>query len=223
MPLVLLAASGTAYAADPDATTIRQTMEEILSQSVYEEQTMRRFGIDWSWLTDPLWEIWEAFTDTLNSMVGGLPAELEYAVYALLLAVLVGLVIHITYTIRKAVQPPDIGPIVIDERGYAPAHELEARAKLLAEEGNYVDASRTLLDAALSLLEEKRHGRVRKGLTTSEYLNTFTSDWVVENLKVFTDLINWKWYRARTFDAADYAQCRQAYETIETRLEKEFS
>ena len=221
--LALFAVSVPALAQQPSTDEIRDTMDEILAQPIYEELEMRRFGFDFSWFFDPIFDLFEKWMKALQSMIGGLPAELEYAVYALLIAVSVGLIIHIVYTIRKAVQPPDIGPIIIDEGGPAPAHVLEARSRALAEEGNYVDASRTLLVAAFALLEETRHGRVRRGLTTSEYLNTFTADWVVENLRVFVDLINWKWYRARSFDASDYAQCRQAYDAIETRLNEEFS
>lgn len=206
-----------------EARTIRETAESILAQPEYQEREMRRIGIDLEWLWEPLREFWDKVTDALEATVGALPAELEYAVYALLVVILIGLIAHIAYTIRKAVRRPDQGPIVIDRDAPAPAHVLKSKALQLAEDGNYVDASRLLHEAALTMLEEKRHGRVRRGLTTNEYLGTFHADWVVENLRVFADLINWKWYRARSFDAEDYARCRQAFETIESRLAEEFA
>lgn len=87
-----------------------------------------------------------------------------------------------------------------------------------AEAGNYVDASRALFRAALVRLEQERGGHLRRGLTNTEYIRTFRAPWVVENLKVFADLINWKWYRARSFDEADYRRCRDAFERLDARL-----
>jgi hypothetical protein len=92
------------------------------------------------------------------------------------------------------------------------------RSNTLAESGNYVDASRLLYRASLLRLEEQRGGFLRRGLTNLEYLRTFRSAWVLENLRVFVDLINWKWYRDSNFDAADYRRCRDAYERLDARL-----
>ncbi len=135
----------------------------------------------------------------------------------MLSVVLIGLLIHILYTVRAAARPIT-QRVTIDERRTVPPEELEAYAERLAGEGNWIDASRALYQAALAHLEARREGHVRRSLTNAEYLRTFKSDWVIENLGVFATLIDSKWYRGEPIGEDDYRVCRGAYDRLLARL-----
>ncbi len=68
------------------------------------------------------------------------------------------------------------------------------------------------------MLEAKRGGRLRQGLTNSEYLATFRTATIREHLRVFVDLINWKWYRDNSFEQGDFGRCREAFVALENSL-----
>ncbi len=138
----------------------------------------------------------------------------------LLTGALFAILAHIIYTFYRAMAaPPALPPVQHHEQPRL--SDLEERAFELAAGGNYVDASRMLYRAALLLLEHRRGSRLRVGLTNREYLGTFQVSWVIENLQVFVDLIDWKWYRDRSFDRADFESCREAFAVLEQRLEGE--
>jgi len=213
----LLVAGSRAVAQSSSPEDIKATIKSILSDKMYQYKDQTDLKWDWSWLFKPLKRVLKY----IDNMLSNAPPGLATVLYVVLIVIAVALLVHIILTFRKALRNrAEQEPVVIAE-GPAPAAELAARGKQYAAEGNYVDASRLLYQAALTMLEERRKGRVRKGLTNSEYLHTFRSQWVIDQLRVFVELINWKWYRARTFDADDYARCLSAFETIESRLREE--
>lgn len=199
-----------------DTQAIREEARAILDHGLYDYADRSNIAFDWDWLLDPLERANRWFQDLLSQA----PAGTATVISIVLVVVLFGLLGHIIYSfIRASRLRQEPVELTIDDKPLA-AEELVDKANDLAGQGNYVDASRALYEASLTLLEDKRRGRVRRGLTGNEYLRTFKAPWVVENLRVFVYLINWKWYRARAFDANDYAQCAQAFENIRTRLQE---
>jgi hypothetical protein len=193
-----------------------------LAQDIYqhEDMTERRVTI-LSKILDGLGEVWDWFTGLFQGAGAPLAAgSLAYWLFVgTLILVLLGLLAHILYTFFRAVRTgDDTETPALNHTEMTDPEELDVRARALAEEGNYVDASRALYRAALLRLEKKRGGRVMAGLTNTEYLGTFHLPWVIQNLRVFADLINWKWYRNRSFDKEDYAHCRRAHDEIAARL-----
>lgn len=205
---------------DLSAERIDSAAQEVLADEMYQYADLERIHFRWDWLLEPIRAAWDALTDFLDRIMANAPEGTQTALYIVLSLILLAILAHGLYVIWRAVQPPPRITLEADVKEAAPAGpgEWVERANALADAGNYVDASRSLYEAALMMLEEKRRGHVRRGLTTTEYLRTFQAPWVREHLRTFVDLINWKWYRARSFDADDYAQCRAAYETIAARL-----
>ena len=209
----LLPAFANAEAAKPTSDQVRAVAAAVLRQPLYDFRNDTRYVFDFSWLR----EIFARFFDAIGDFMGALPPATANVIVFLMIAVLVGIFWYNILWFRNALRRSD-APIAVEVDPPPRPDALVADAERRAQEGDYVRASRLLYQAALALLEEKRGGRVRRGLTTTEYLHTFTSDWVVDNLRVFVNLINWKWYREAAFDPEDYASCRRAYRELELRL-----
>ena len=174
------------------------------------------------WLGDRIRDLLEWLDELLglDQFFSSLSVEMIYAILTVCVLVLVAILAYNAYVLYKTrrVAPEDFATL-------GPARNLSVDEILqdvqrLAAQGNYVDASRRLFLAGVVVLEDKRGGRVRQGLTNSEYLNSFRTPWVRENLRTFVDLINWKWYRSQSIDVDDYQRCRNAYDTIVARLEE---
>jgi len=213
--------TGTASASDaraaPDPEAIRAATRDILANGRYYIEQRERFRVDLSWFLEKVEDFFEFLFPALGSM--GLPVT--WIVVAVLVAVLIALIAHILYSFYTAIRTSAPESFELTRIVRVDPAELEAEAVQLAAQGNFVDASRALYQAALAMLEERRDGRVMSGLTNTEYLGTFQTAWVKESLKVFVDLINWKWYRDRLFEEADYRQCQQAYGRLRARLQQE--
>jgi len=207
--------------ASTDAERIREATATVLSRSEYDLTNPDIYIMDFSWLLaiidwilSPLWRLFEG--------MGDLPQGMQYVIIGGLMLVLIAMIAHIAYTVVMAFRRDEFTVSSLDEDQPVTVEDLVGTAQRHADAGDFVDASRALYRAALLALEEKRDGRLRKGLTNTEYLRTFHAPWVVENLRVFVDLINWKWYRDNRFEQADFEACRRAYEAIEQRLREEF-
>lgn len=201
---------------------IREAVDTVLSGRAYdlENPEVMRMDFGWigaiiNWLLEPLRRLFEG--------VGALPDGVTYVLIAVLVIILVALLAHVIYTAFAAFREDKFEVAAMDRVRPVTIDDLAAEAQRHADAGDFVDASRALYRAALLALEEKREGRLRKGLTNTEYLRTFHAPWVVENLRVFVDLINWKWYRDNRFEREDYEACREAYDNIQQRLREEFS
>ena len=156
----------------------------------------------------------------IGNAIEGAPPLVYWGIIVLLAGALFAILAHIIYTFYRAMAaPPELPRVQQEEQPHL--SDLKDRAFDLAAAGNYVDASRMLYKAALLLLEQSRGSRLRVGLTNQEYLGTFKVSWVIEHLQVFVDLIDWKWYRDRSFDRVDFESCRQAFASLEQRLEGE--
>lgn len=200
---------------------IRQAVDAVLARPVFDLEEVERYRWDFQWF----WTLLDWILSPLFRFLEGLgdmPGWVQTVVYAALTIVLFGLIAHLVYTVLVAFRRDRFELPSLEAVTPVTVEDLAQSAQQYAERGDYVDASRALYRATLLALEEKRKGRLRKGLTNTEYLHTFHAPWVVENLRVFVDLINWKWYRDNRFDRADYEACRAAYDRISTRLHEEF-
>ena len=198
----------------PAPETIKQTARQILLGDSYQHEESGRFRLDLSWLGEWLSLPFEA----LGNMFEGMSPQLAWVLVIVMVLPVVALLGHIVYSFYVAMRVREDFYFSEQEESLDPSALIDD-AQCLAREGNFVDASRRLFRAALIMLENRREGRIREGLTNREYLETFQSGWVVENLKTFVDLIDWKWYRDRSFSADDYQRCRKAFRKIRARLE----
>jgi hypothetical protein len=205
-----------AAAASPER--IVETAQEILARDYYHlENTV--YPIAWAgrvlrWVRE--------FLDWLDELLEGsglpIPPSVFWSLMGLIVvALLVWWLFRLNANRIRATREAAEAQAEIDDLP-ADVRALLQRSNELAAAGNYVDASRVLYRAALVRLEEQRGGFLRRGLTNTEYIRTFRSPWVIESLRVFVDLINWKWYRARSFEAEDYRRCLDAYERLDARL-----
>ncbi len=201
----------------PDPEAIRTATQTILSQNSYDLDKPERFQLDLS----RFWRAVGHFLETLFEPLGTLGFPVTIAIVVALVIVLIGLLSHIVYSFYSAIRTKEGELFTLTKSAPVDPSKLEAEAVRFAAQGNFVDASRMLYAAALAMLEQKRESHVKRGLTNTEYLRTFRTAWVTENLRIFVDLINWKWYRDRMFEEADYQECRQAYDRLQARLKQE--
>jgi HAMP domain-containing protein len=201
----------------PTAEAVRETAQEVLSRDYYDlhntVQPLVYLGQFVRWI--------RAFLDWLDDLFQGVGLPIPASIFwwtllGIALALLAWWLMR--WRAGRLAAREQAGHEIDLEDLPSDLNVLLQRSGELAEAGNYVDASRMLYRAALVRLEEERGGFLRRGLTNSEYIRTFRTPWVVENLRVFADLINWKWYRDRNFEADDYRRCREAYDRLVTRL-----
>lgn len=208
--------------ADPSAGQIRETVREVVAEGPYYLEGHQHFQPIWmqriqAWIL----ELLDQFLSLVERIT---PAGTLgfYLVVTALIAILCALMAHIIYTMYVAMRPPTHAMTARDnENGAAFDHKpIVEEARELAARGRYGDATRVLFRAALTLLEAKRGGRIRKGLTNREYLRTFRSDWVVNSLKPFVEVLDRKWYRSEPFQPEDFQRCEAALENLEQALEE---
>ncbi len=199
---------------EPTPEAIKRATEQILSQDIYRSEPRGRYAFDFGWLDEKL----AGFFSALDHMAEAVSPAVAWLVTAALVLVLFALLGHIAYTFYMAIRRTDDSPIAAPQAPRADPGQLAAEAEELCAQGHYADASRKLYLAALTLLENHRDGRILKGLTNSEYLDTFRSAWVVDNLSVFARLIDGKWYRDRAFSPDDYSRCRVAFRALHVGL-----
>ena len=203
---------------EPTKEEIRKTASEVLDRSHFDVVSRPAVETDFSWILD--WIDW--LLEPVRALTSGLSTPVTILLYVVLIVTLVLLLGHIIYSFQSAMRgarPLHIASAEVERPDPA---EFERRSKALAAEGDYVEASRLLYQAALLRLELQRNGHFRRALTNREYLATFHTEWVIADLKVFATLIDWKWYRDRAFDEEDYGQCAAAYSRLCTRLAEKF-
>jgi len=222
MRLAICAVLGAVFAfgsvaEGPDAEKIRKTAEEVLAQPGYDLSQNERLELDFSIINDFLRSILKAINSYFDALAATSPV-LAYAVLIGLVVLVILLIGHIGYSVYRGAQSAPAPAALKVEAKVETSSQFLAEAERLATEGNYVDASRLLYKGALIMLEAKRGGRLRQGLTNSEYLSTFRTATVRDHLRVFVDLINWKWYRDNTFEQGDFGRCREAFVALENNL-----
>jgi hypothetical protein len=148
--------------------------------------------------------------------LSGLPGWLRWPVAIGLLAILVLLVLHIAYTIVRAVSGPR------RNRGLAAAvlttprdpAVLERQAAEAVSRGDFITAIRLLFLACLLRLELAERRASRAGTTNREHLRLHLDSPVFEPLKLFVDIIETRWYGGRACGPEDFEACRAAHAQI---------
>ena len=212
--LCLPTAHGAEPAPLPSAEAIREAVDRVIEEGPYDLEPKQSLMPSFEWLKDLLKRI----ADFFDPVLGAASPAVAWTIIGLLVLILFALLAHILWSFYRAIQVPQEHDYLPEEAPLGDPEQLSRQAQTLAEARRYGDAARLLYNAALALLEAERSGRVLVALTTSEYLKTFRTPWVIENLRVFADLINWKWYGDRAIDEDDYSRCRNAYDALSARL-----
>ncbi len=219
----LALARGAAAAQSPaPPEDVRATLEEVLETGPYYLDSASH--IRWN----PLWwasAIWDWINDRLaqlSGLLGGAPMWVTWMIVIALSVILLALIAHVLYSIfAMGRREAEAFEFTVTRETTDPSLIAE-EAQRLAAEGAHADAVRRLYMAALVMLENKRGGQLRPGLTNREYLRTFRLPWVLNNLRVFVDLLEGKWYRGADFEARDFDRCREAYDALSEGLEDAF-
>jgi len=200
----------------PDPETIRRTAEEVLRRPDYQlhpqpdsgrivlellERVLRWILTPFQWLLDAL---------------GGLPAWLRWPIVIGLAALLILLVLHIGYTIVRAVSGPR------QKRGLAAAvprrprdpAALERQAAEAVSRGDFITAIRLLFVACLLRLELAEKRAFRAGTTNREHLRRHQDSPVFEPLKLFVEIIETRWYGRGVCGLEEFEACRAAHARI---------
>ncbi len=213
LPGLFLGASAGPW---PGAEEIKSALESVIAQGPYDVDRSWRVAPSFQWLRSFI----EWISDIFSPVLGGASYTVTVLLFVVLTAILFALLAHILWSFYAGIRVREVVAYRLEEIPQADPKQLEAEAEELAAAGNYVDASRALYLAALVMLEAEREGHIMVALTNSEYLDTFKTPWVIENLRTFVSLINWKWYRDRTFNERDYQRCKTAYDTLRVGLEQ---
>ncbi len=197
----------------PEPNAIKERVDEILQRESFAAEEGAQYSLNLDWLIDKLAAPFRA----LERMFQTLSPNVMIAVIVLMSVLVLGLLVHITYSLYLSMKrKKDLAVIPVEQSTDPGIYVVEAKKLALA--GNFVDASRKLYLAALTMLENKRKGRVKWELTNREYRNTFESEWVKTSLSVFGELIDNKWYKGGSFEETDFIHCKQAFETIQRKL-----
>ncbi len=205
-------------AAAPTAGEIQDAVDRIVAEGPYNLERTVWWDFEFFWWLGDLVEWALGPLIRLGEAVGEAGGWVMWLVVILLLALLAGILAHIVYVVLFSRRGADEPALEFETGGRLDPAALRMEAERLAEAGDFAGAIRTLYKTALVMLEAKRGGRFRSGLTNHEYMNTFKSDWVVENLRVFVQLINWKWYANLSFEPRDYERCAEAFAELESKL-----
>lgn len=191
--------------ADYAPEKIREILEEILSAPDYDY--IREETSVFKKYAEELRKIVEEFFAGLNAAH---PA-LYWLIVTLLLALLILLVWHISYTFRTALKEKAMPlPWGRTEPGSPSSRALRRKAEDTAARGRHLEAVRLLLQAAVRLVEERLDCGSLKGRTNREVLGMASR---LEGMRApFKELIHTVegiWYGRRFAGPDDYELCRR--------------
>ena len=180
----------------PDPETIRRTAEQVLRRPDYQLdpqpdsgptllELLQRF---FRWILTPF--------QWLLGALEGLPGWLRWSIAVGLAALLILLVLHLGYTIVRAVRGPR------QKRGLAAALQrtprdpaaLERQAAEAVSRGDFITAIRLLFLACLLRLELAEKRALLAGTTNREHLRRHRDSPVFEPLRLLVEIIETRWY-----------------------------
>ncbi len=213
-----LLASTVGARAEPGPETIQDTVMEVLARDAYHLDPPSGLRVRLNWLFD-LFEWFYDAIDALLSPLDNASLAMNYFFIIALVLILIGLLAHMGYTLYGSLKLPCQASAELPPDARPEPDTLVKQARAQAGNGRYDEAIRTLSKAALLRLELYRGGRMHVGFTMTEYLQSFRTPWVRDNLMIFADAINWKWYGGKALTEEDFARCEEAYAAIAGRLE----
>ncbi len=200
----------------PNPDVIRRKAEEVIQRADYGldpidvpndmiAESIRR--ILWS-LTEPLrW---------LYDLTAGLSEWLRWVIVIGLVIILVLLVVHIIYTVTKALTGTK--RVVVRElpgqRERLDPESLERQADEALAQHDYIMAIRLLFQSVLLRLEAHEGKKYRPGTTNREYLRRYRKSPIFLSMKPFVETIDVKWYGQGTCSLEDYELCQQSHRDI---------
>jgi hypothetical protein len=201
--------------ADPEA--IRRKAAEVVSRPEFDlSPASEQPPINWGlrilfWVLKPFFWFLEQLGDI------GLP--LKILIVTVLVLVLVALVVHIVYTLTKAIRGPTrVRREVVAEPPPSP-EALEAAARQRAGSGDFIGAIRALFKAALVRIEATEKKPFRRGITNREILKRYKTSRLFEPMSRFVDLIDTRWYGEIPCERIDFVTCETEYGRIRDVLE----
>ena len=205
-----------ALASMPDEAVLRDKVREVLSRPVYQTD---RSASDTPWLLELFFKALEWLISAfkwLFELTAGLPDILRWLIVAVLVVVLVALLIHIFYTLFRALSGDHREPLqaTISQSPLTTAREWERLADDAAVRGEWIAAVRHLFRACLTRLEERERRPFRRGTTNRGHLRRYRNAAFCESLEVLVLTIERKWYGDEACDAQDYEACRQAHSRV---------
>lgn len=204
-----------ALASMPDETVLRDKVREVLARPIY--QTDR--ADDSPWLLELFLKAIEGLIGALRwlfDLTEGLPSFLRWIIVAVLVVVLVALLVHIFYTLFRALGGDHRdGPTVsISQSPLTTAEEWERLADEAVARGEWIAAVRHLFRACLTRLEARERRPFRRGTTNRGHLQRYRNADFRESLELLVVTIERKWYGDEPCDAEDYEVCRQAHSRV---------
>ncbi len=200
----------------PDPETIRRTAEQVLRRPDYQLDPQSDLGPALlKWLLRLLHWVAKPFQWLLDALAG-LPGWMRWPIVVGLAILLILLVLHIGYTIVRAISGPR------RKRGLAAAvrptrsdpASLERQAGEAVSRADFITAIRLLFLACLLRLESAEKRTSRAGATYREHLRRRQDSPVYEPLKLFVEVIETRWYGRGVCGREDFEACSAAYARI---------
>jgi hypothetical protein len=206
----------TAASPLPDPETIRRTAHQVLSRPDYQLHPQPESGTILLELLLRLLRWILAPIQWLIAALEGLPGWLRWPIAVGLVALLFVLVLHIGYTIVRAMRGPG------QKRGLATALEraprdpaaLERQAAEAVSRGDFITAIRLLFVACVLRLELAEKRAFGAGTTNREHLRRHQDSPVFEPLKLFVEIIETRWYGRGVCALEDFEACSAAHARI---------
>lgn len=194
---------------------IRETASQVLQDADYKLESTETFGRVIEWLQDLLRPI-EDFFDALYDF----SPFLFFLMVAVLLVIVAGLLVHIFYSFRLAMQRRARASIYaeFDEAKLTTPETWEQRAQQALEDHEHLLATRFILHATLLRLEKARKSNLRKGATNREYLRRFQKTAAFEPLSRMVEITDSRWFGGVDCSRADVEACFQAHQQIQSVL-----
>lgn len=205
-----------ASASLPDEAVLRDKVREVLSRPDFHTD---RAADETPWVLELLLTALQWLFDSLRwlfNLTEGLPEFLRWVVVAVLVVVMVALLVHIFYTLFRALGGDRREPLAVadSQSPLTTASEWERRADDAAARGEWIAAVRHLFRACLARLEERERRPFRRGTTNRAHLRRYRSADFRESLEVLVVTIERKWYGDEVCDAKDYEACRLAHSRV---------
>lgn len=205
----------TLLAAMPADEAIREKAAEVVQRPDYQydvEADTELIALFFDWL---LWffEILTSPFRWIHGMSAGLPDVLRWVITISLSLVLIGLLLHMIYSLVATARAPKQAPYKTrDERQRTlQPKELEARADEAVSEGDFIGAVRMLFRAAVLRIEQVEKRKTRPGTTNRELLRKYRSTPLFDGLTLFVETIDHKWYGDDVCTRSDYDACQSAH------------
>lgn len=215
---IVALSAGAAWAGEPARYTpdeVRTALDEILARPGYNSPLAK--------LAERLEQAAARLLRALRNMLRGIDDLFVAApvVYWLIVAALVGVLVlllaHIGWTVKRAVT---MGRAPTDGDAAAPAERetpasVRRQAETLAAAGRFLDAMRLLFRALALRIGQRDTGIVFPSLTNREFAAVFRRDpTVFQRLRAFVDVLDDRWYGEHPCNAEDYELCRTVYDQV---------